>query len=73
MLEFLEWDEPDEDEFANDVSIVLASAEFSKEVTGTVLWLNDHGLCVFRSILIADSGRRAIADSGDGDRGFRPS
>ena len=44
MLEFLEWNEPDEDQFGRDVRIVLASAEFSKELTSSVLWLNDHGL-----------------------------
>lgn len=43
MLEFLEWEEPYEDRFAQDVRIVIASADFSKEVTSTVLWLNDHG------------------------------
>tara|TARA_R110002049_G_scaffold79063_4_gene201656 strand:- start:2205 stop:2747 length:543 start_codon:yes stop_codon:yes gene_type:complete len=41
ILDFLEWDEPDEDSFAQDVRIVLASAEFSKELTSAVLWLND--------------------------------
>ena len=44
ILEFLEWDEPDEETFGQDVRIVLASAEFSKEITTSVLWLNDHGL-----------------------------
>jgi hypothetical protein len=44
ILEFLSWDAPDEDEFAQDVRIVLASAEFSKEITSSVLWLNDHGV-----------------------------
>jgi hypothetical protein len=43
-LEFLELEEPDEEEFAQDVRIVLASAEFSKELTTAVIWLNDHGL-----------------------------
>ena len=37
VLEFLEWDEPIEDEFARDVRIVLASAEFSKELTTAVM------------------------------------
>lgn len=46
LLDFLGWEEPDEDGFAQDVRIVLASAEFSKEITTTVLWLNDHGLDV---------------------------
>ena len=44
LLEFLEWDEPSEDIFAQDVRIILASAEFSKEITSTVLWLNTYGL-----------------------------
>jgi hypothetical protein len=29
---------------AQEVRIVLASAEFSKELTTAVMWLNDHGL-----------------------------
>lgn len=44
ILEHLEWDEPNEDEFAQDVRIVLASAEFSKELTTAVMWLNDRDL-----------------------------
>ncbi|MYF98186.1 hypothetical protein F4212_03490, partial [Candidatus Poribacteria bacterium] len=44
LLEFLEWEEENEDRFAQEVRIVLASAEFSKEITTSVLWLNDHGL-----------------------------
>jgi len=44
ILQFLGWDEPDEETFGNDVRIVLASEDFSKEVTSTVLWLNDRGL-----------------------------
>ena len=42
MLDFLGWEEPDEDQFAQDVRIVLASAEFSRELTTSVLWLVDH-------------------------------
>jgi len=42
ILDFLGWDEPKHDEFAQDVRIVLASAEFSKELTTSVLWLNSH-------------------------------
>ena len=42
ILDFLGWDEPDEDQFAQDVRIVLASAEFSRELTTSVLWLIDH-------------------------------
>jgi len=44
ILDFLEWDEPKEDQFAQDVRIVLVSAEFSRELTTTVLWLNQRGL-----------------------------
>lgn len=44
ILNFLGWAEPNEDEFAQDVRIVLASAEFSKEITSSVMWLNEHGL-----------------------------
>ena len=42
ILEFLGWDEPNEDEFGQDVRIVLISAEFSREITSTVLWLNER-------------------------------
>lgn len=44
LLGFLGWDEPDEDAFARDVRILLVSAEFSREVTTTVLWLNERDL-----------------------------
>lgn len=40
----MEWDEKDEENFGQDVRIVLASAEFSKEVTSSVLWLNKRDL-----------------------------
>lgn len=44
LLDFLGWDEPDEDAFAQDVRIVLASAEFGREVTTSVLWLIERGI-----------------------------
>jgi len=44
LLAFLGWDEPQEDLFASDVRIVLASAEFSKELTTSVMWLNQREL-----------------------------
>jgi hypothetical protein len=59
LLDFLEWDEPDEDQFAQDVRIVLVSAEFSKELTTSVIWLNERGLdieCV-RIKPYSDNGR----------------
>ena len=40
MLEFLGWDSENKKDFGQSVRIVLASAEFSKELTTTVLWLN---------------------------------
>lgn len=59
LLGFLEWEEPDDDQFAQDVRIVLVSAEFSKELTTSVLWLNEHELdikCV-RIKPYSDNGR----------------
>lgn len=44
LLEFLNWEEPDEDAFVQDVRIVLVSADFSKELTTSVMWLNDRDL-----------------------------
>lgn len=44
ILDFLEWEEPREGEFAQDIRIVLVAAEFSKELTTAVLWLNDQNL-----------------------------
>ncbi len=46
LLAFLEWDEPDEESFAQNVRIVLAAADFSKELTTAVIWLNEQGLDV---------------------------
>ncbi len=44
LCEFLGWSSPREDDFAQNVRIVLASANFSKEITTSVLWLNDRDL-----------------------------
>lgn len=44
LLEFLGLDEPDEDRFAQDVRIVLVGADFSKELTTSVMWLNQRDL-----------------------------
>ena len=44
LLQFLGWENPDEESFADDVRIVLVSAEFGKELTTTVMWLNDRNL-----------------------------
>lgn len=44
LLEFLDWDEAQEDEFGVDVRIVLVSSNFSKELTTSVMWLNERNL-----------------------------
>src|SRR5204862_108597 len=44
ILNFLGWDEPKESDFGKDVKIVLVSANFSKEITTSVLWLNEREL-----------------------------
>jgi hypothetical protein len=44
ILEFLGWGEPQEENFGQDVRIVLASANFSKELMTAVLWLNERDL-----------------------------
>ncbi|WP_266159727.1 hypothetical protein [Dyella silvatica] len=41
LLEFLRWSEPNEDDFAQDVRIILFSEDFSRELTSSVLWLRD--------------------------------
>lgn len=62
ILEFLEWEEPHEEAFAPDVRIVLVAANFSKEITTAVMWLNERALdirCV-RVIPYQDNGRILI-------------
>jgi len=44
ILKFLDWSESQEDDFACDVRIVLVSSDFDKEITSTVLWLNDRNI-----------------------------
>jgi hypothetical protein len=46
VLEFLGWEGPNEDAFGGDVRIILAAADFGKELTTSVMWLNDHGLSI---------------------------
>lgn len=62
ILEFLEWEEPDEERFAQDVCIVLASAEFSRELTTAVMWLNERNLDIrcIRLKPYKDNGRVLI-------------
>jgi hypothetical protein len=44
LLDFLGWEEPQEDNFALDVRIILVSSDFSKELTTSVMWLNERNL-----------------------------
>lgn len=44
LLDFLGWTEPDEESFAQDVRIVLASADFGRELTTSVLWLIERDI-----------------------------
>jgi hypothetical protein len=44
LLDFLGWDEPNQEAFAEDVRIVLVSENFSKELTTAVLWLRDRDI-----------------------------
>lgn len=46
ILDFLNWPQPDEDEFANEVKIILGSADFSSEVTSSAIWLGKQGIDV---------------------------
>ena len=44
ILDHLGWDEVDEDRFARVTRIMLASADFSRELTTSVLWLRERGI-----------------------------
>jgi len=44
ILEFLSWDESTSGDFGSDVRIVLVAPDFQREITTTVLWLNEHDL-----------------------------
>lgn len=46
ILDFLDWQEENEQDFGNDVRIILVSSDFSKEITTSVLWLIDRGIDV---------------------------
>jgi len=46
VLEFLEFESTDAEELTGDVRIILVSANFSTELTTSVMWLNKHELDV---------------------------
>ncbi|HEX8352923.1 MAG TPA: DUF4268 domain-containing protein [Pyrinomonadaceae bacterium] len=62
ILDFLGRVEPDEDSFAQDVRIVLVAANFSKELTTAVMWLNRRDLDIrcIRLTPYQDNGRVLI-------------
>ncbi|MBC2653605.1 DUF4268 domain-containing protein [Novosphingobium aerophilum] len=60
VLSFLQWGEPQEEDFGRQVRIVLACANFGKELTTAVLWLRDQGIdisCVRLSPYRLSDGR----------------
>ena len=62
ILDFLGWEEADDERFAQDVRIILASGDFSKELTTSVMWLNNRDIdikCV-RIKPYSDNGRILI-------------
>jgi hypothetical protein len=44
MLDFLEWSAPEDGRFADEVKIILVAADFSREITTAVMWLNEREL-----------------------------
>lgn len=44
LMNFFGWEIPLEEDFASNVKIVLASADFSKELTTSVMWLLSKGI-----------------------------
>ena len=44
ILAFLGWEETDDEQFAQDVRILLVSEDFGKELTTAVLWLRDRDI-----------------------------
>ncbi len=62
LLSFLAWEEPNEDLFAQDVRIILVAADFSKELTTAVMWLNERDLDIrcIRLKPFGDNGRMLI-------------
>ena len=58
ICSFLGWESPREEDFAENVKILLISADFSKELTTSVLWLNEREVditCVRLSLHKMDS------------------
>lgn len=64
ILKFVGWDGPEDGSFGKFVRIILASLNFSKELTSTVLWLNNQGIDIscYRLIPHDDSNGRVLLD-----------
>src|SRR5690606_6937962 len=62
LLEHLGWSEPIEEQFAQQVKIILVSADFGKELTTAVMWLNERELDIkcIRLVPYSDNGRLLI-------------
>lgn len=62
LLDHLGWSEPVEEQFAQDVKIVLVSADFGKELTTAVMWLNERELDIkcIRLVPYSDEGRLLV-------------
>ena len=44
ILDFLAWDDVDEERFASDVRLLLVAQDFSRELTTAVMWLSERDL-----------------------------
>ena len=63
ILDFLAWDDVDEESFASDVRILLVAQDFSRELTTAVMWLSGRDLDI-RCIRISPYrlGARVLLD-----------
>nr|WP_063570655.1 hypothetical protein [Luteibacter rhizovicinus] len=62
LLSFLGWIEPSDNDFGQDVRIILFSEDYSRELTTSILWLNAKGLDItcFRMSAYSVDGRLLV-------------
>lgn len=62
LLDFLGWNEANQESFGNEVRILLVSADFGKELTTAVLWLRNFGIDIrcTRMTAYSDGSRKMI-------------
>lgn len=62
ILEFLNWNDPEEENFADDVRIILVAQDFGKELTSAVLWVRDRDINIqcIRLCPYNDGGNKLI-------------